>query len=50
MRGTIPDAVLARVSVIMQDRTEAMATIEKFTRDLLAAVSPKARRVLIGPS
>ena len=50
MRGIIPDAVLARVSTILQDRDAATASIEKFTGDLLRAISPEARRVLIGPA
>lgn len=50
LKGVIPDAVLARVSVIHPDRAVATQLIEDFTRDLLAAVPPATRKVLIGPA
>lgn len=50
MRGTIPDAVLVRISVTSNDRVQALAVISDFTRELLTSLSPVARRVLIGTS
>ncbi|WP_309612073.1 exosortase-associated protein EpsI, V-type [Sphingomonas sp.] len=48
MRGIIPDAVLVRISVSTNDRDEALAVIDGFTRSLIASLSPLARKVLIG--
>ena len=48
MKGIIPDAVLVRISVSTNDRDEALAVIDGFTRSLIASLSPLARKVLIG--
>lgn len=47
MRGIIPDAVLARLSVQHPNRNEAMAIISGFTRTLVDALPTNARRVLM---
>ncbi len=48
MRGTIPDAVLARLSVVHPDRATAMELIGNFARTLVGSLTPFGRRVLIG--
>ena len=48
LRGIIPDAVLARLSVNHPNHEEAMAAIEEFLGALLKKLTPAARRVLIG--
>lgn len=47
LRGIVPDAVLARVSVIEPDRGQATALIDGFTRSLYEALSPLGRKVLL---
>ena len=50
LRGEIPDAALVRVSTVSPDRDGAMATLERFSRQLLASVNPETRSFLIGRS
>lgn len=47
LRGTIPDAVLARISVQHPNRQEAMALIADFTRTLVDSIPAATRRVLM---
>lgn len=49
LRGFIPDGLLARVSVVGNDKAEALATLDRFVRTLVASVDPKGRSLLIGP-
>ena len=46
--GSLPDAVLVRVSVAHPNRELALQVIESFTAALLASLTPLARRVLVG--
>lgn len=47
MRGIIPDAVLARISIQQPSRDEAMTQISSFTRSMIDALSDRDRRVLM---
>jgi len=47
LSGYIPDGLLARVSVITQDRDGALATLQRFTREMLAASGTRGRKLLI---
>ncbi len=49
LQGLIPDGMLARVSVVSNDKAEAMATLERFVRTMVTSVGPKGRSMLIGP-
>ncbi|RZM31606.1 MAG: EpsI family protein [Sphingomonas sp.] len=49
LKGYIPDGMLARVSVIGNDRDEAMKTLKDFVRTLVGSVDRQARTLLIGP-
>ena len=46
--GVIPDGVLVRFSTVAEDPKAAFATNRRFVGDLMAAVSPAVRRVLVG--
>jgi len=46
--GVIPDGVLVRFSTVAEDPKQAFATNRRFIGDLMAAVSPAVRRVLVG--
>lgn len=46
--GQIPDGVLARFSTIAEEAGPAFLTNRRFVEDLMAALSPAARRVLVG--
>lgn len=48
LRGEVPDGVLVRVSSIDDDATAAYITHERFTQDLLAALTPAQRARLVG--
>lgn len=48
LAGDIPDGLLVRISSISTDVDAAQAAILRFTRQLLADVSPAGRRMLIG--
>lgn len=48
LRGIVPDAVMVRASTYGQDQKAALAVIDRFLADLLAAVPPQTRRVLVG--
>jgi EpsI family protein len=48
LRRLIPDSILVRVSTPLVDEAVAMATIDRFVRDMVAATPPSLRRVLIG--
>ena len=50
LTGQIPDGLLFRVSSIDGDPKRAFAAQQRFTADLLAAVSPTARKQLSGLS
>jgi EpsI family protein len=47
LRGIIPDAVLVRISVVNNDVAAARATLDTFTRSLIASVPPSRRPVLV---
>jgi len=49
LQGFIPDGLLARVSVISDDRGEAMATLTRFVQTLVADSGRAGRAMLIGP-
>jgi len=49
LQGFIPDGLLARVSVISDDREEAMATLTGFVQTLVADSGRAGRAMLIGP-
>jgi hypothetical protein len=46
--GIIPDGVLVRISTVMDGPKVSFAVNRKFAADLMAAVSPEVRRVLVG--
>ncbi len=48
LAGTVPDGVLVRISNVEPDDATAFALNERFAADLLAAMSPTSRPVLIG--
>lgn len=48
LNGHIPDGLLVRVSNIDGDRVHGYAAHDKFLKDLLAAVSPEGRKMLVG--
>lgn len=48
IRGKIPDAVLARVSVESSDKAAALNSMARFVGALIETSDPVARRVLIG--
>jgi EpsI family protein len=50
LSGIIPDGVLVRISTIGANPAPAFALNRRFAADLLANVSPAARRVLAGTS
>lgn len=47
LAGIIPDAILVRVSMISEDSTLAMSTIDNFVRALLASIPLDRRSVFI---
>ena len=49
LKGYIPDGMLARVSVVGNDRDAAMKTLQDFVRTLVGSVDRQARTLLIGP-
>lgn len=50
LAGMVPDAVLARVSVIEPDRERATHLLDSFTRSMVESLSPLGRRALVGDS
>ena len=48
LHGIIPDGVLVRISLVGEDETEALATNRRFARDLVHAIPPQNRAILIG--
>ena len=50
MNGYVADGVLARFSAVGPDTTASLATLRKFVSQLLYAVTPDKRQVLIGSS
>jgi EpsI family protein len=49
LKGWVPDGVLFRVSSLRADPQAAYAIQAQFIQDLLASLSPRARRFLVGP-
>ncbi|MDR6127688.1 EpsI family protein [Sphingomonas sp. SORGH_AS802] len=49
LQGYIPDGLLARVSVIAEDREEAVAALTHFVQTMVKTVGPAGRKMLIGP-
>jgi EpsI family protein len=48
LTGKIPDGLLFRISSIQADEAKAYQTQDKFTRDLLKAMSPRGRERIVG--
>ncbi|MBB5686640.1 exosortase-associated protein EpsI, V-type [Sphingobium boeckii] len=48
LKGYYPDGVLARVSMIGLDQTEAAETISDFARELEKSATPAGRKILFG--
>ena len=48
MQGIIPDGLLSRFSIVGQDPNHDWATIGAFVTELIAAIAPDMRKVLIG--
>jgi EpsI family protein len=48
LRGLIPDGALVRVSTVGLNAPQSFALQDEFIRDLLASITPAARRFLIG--
>ena len=48
MQGIIPDGLLSRFSIVGQDPNRDWATIGAFVTELIAAIAPDMRKVLIG--
>ena len=48
LAGAIPDGILARVSMVAPDMADARPILEQFTTQLLAAMQPAGRRLLVG--
>ncbi len=49
LQGFIPDGLLARVSIIGNDREQGLATLSDFVRDLVTQSGKAGRTMLIGP-
>lgn len=47
LRGTVPDGMLARFSVVGADADAALAQLKQFARDLVAAAGPGGRSLLV---
>jgi EpsI family protein len=50
LKGLIPDGALVRVSTVGLPAEQSFALQDEFIRDLLGAITPEARRFLIGGS
>jgi len=48
LRGAIPDGILARFSVIGNDRDAALAQLNAFSPEFVAASNPQLRRIMVG--
>jgi EpsI family protein len=48
LKGLIPDGALVRISTVGLPAAQSFALQDDFIRDLLGAISPEARRFLIG--
>jgi hypothetical protein len=48
MQGIIPDGLLSRFSIVGDDPNRDWATIDAFVAELIAAMAPNRRNVLIG--
>lgn len=48
LRGFIPDAILVRLSCVSNDGAAARAAIDRFVAELISAIPPNVRAVLIG--
>lgn len=49
LRGTMPDGVLVRLSMLSREPEAALPQLEAFNRTLIEAVGPAGRRMLLGP-
>ena len=47
LKGYIPDALLARASIVSNDKDAALATLTTFVGSLIDAMAPKHRNVLV---
>jgi EpsI family protein len=47
LEGIIPDAILVRISTVDEDTEAALATIDKFIREMLLSIPPTRRSVFI---
>ena len=49
LAGSIPDGLLVRLSTVSNDAAQAQITLKKFAAEMLNAMTPAARNMLIGP-
>lgn len=47
LRGIIPDATMVRVSMVSNDKSAALSTIDSFVQALVQSVAPRIRPVLV---
>jgi len=47
LEGYIPDGLLTRVSTVVDNPNQALATLQRFTREMLAVSGARGRRMLI---
>lgn len=48
LRGTMPDGVLVRLSVLSNEREAALSALQAFNAELLRSITPSGRRLLLG--
>jgi EpsI family protein len=48
LQGFVPDGLLARVSIIGNDREEALKTLTRFVQTMVTGIGGAGRRMLIG--
>lgn len=49
LAGAIPDGLLVRLSTVSTDPVQAEATLKRFAVEMLHAMTPATRRMLVGP-
>lgn len=48
LRGVVPDGTLVRISMIDRDTTRSSRLMREFTNEMLQAVAPRSRSILLG--
>ena len=48
LAGSIPDGLLVRLSTVSNDAAQAQTTLKKFAAEMLSAMTPASRNMLIG--